>query len=105
VNSRKIFFVSFVISFFDIFTTYINIVLYSTCVIEHNIVIRSICVANPVFVFTWIPVETTVIFCVAYMIQLLRAKLAVKLRVEYIFLVLIFSPVVNNTVQLLRVLK
>jgi len=87
------------------FTTYINIVLYSTCVIEHNIAIRSICVANPVLVFIWIPVEATAIFCVAYMIQLLRVRLAVKLRVEYIFLVLIFLPVVINTVQLLRVLK
>ena len=105
MSPRKVLFVSLAVSLLDILTTYINVVLYSTCVFERNAAIRSLCAASPALVFAWVPVEAAVIFCVAYAVQLLRARLAVKLRVECIFLVLTLSPAVNNAAQLLRVLR
>ena len=85
-------------------TIYINIVLHSTCSLEHNTFIRSLCLLDPRLVFAWVPVETATIFAIFTGIRRLREALKARLRAEYIFLALVAAPVVNNAMHIARAL-
>jgi len=90
--------VSFLISFLDILTTYINIVLYKTCGLEFNAFVRSLCFADPKLIFLWMPVEAAVIFAVYTCVKRLREVFKVRLRAEYLFLALASMPIINNAI-------
>ena len=92
----------FLIVLADMATTHILMLIANTYSLERNPFLRSLC--NEIgygAVWIWMPIEFSVIATVFEGLKMLRKKLGVRIEVEKVFIVLILSSIVNNSIHLM----
>jgi len=92
----------FLIVLADMTTTHMLMLNTNTCSLERNPFLRSLC--NEIgynVTWIWIPIEFSVIATVYEALKMLRKKLGVIIEVEKVFIVLILSSIVNNSIHLM----
>jgi hypothetical protein len=89
----------------DMASTYSLMITHSTCSLEKNPFLRSLC--NEIgygATWIWLPIEFSTIATVYVFLKKLRIRFRALIDVEKMFLVLTIVPIVNNIINLLRTL-
>jgi hypothetical protein len=95
----------FLIVLADMTTTHTLMLITNTCSLERNPFLKSLC--NELdygSTWIWLPVEFIAIASIYMLLKKLREMFRVRIEVEKIFIVLMLAPVVNNLINIFRML-